>query len=177
VGNDPINVFDSYGLAGDSCTLDAFGNPQLFAEVLYDVPAAQFERAAARKAAQEALEAGRSAASKALRKALNTGENERAHHLIPWAEKSKPLIKKAAEAGWNMNGKLNGKNLPEAFHKGYPNWHRIMNDKAKDLIDKAFRDNMTADEAAAAAQKIANQLAKQTDKALKVWEKMQKGCQ
>jgi hypothetical protein len=128
---------------------------------------------AARHAAREAanaLKSTRKEGLKALREALNSAKGQAAHHKVPWEMRENPLVKKAAEAGWNMNKGNNGMNLPNQLHSGWRNWHEWhewYNDLAKRLLDNTLRKNpnMTAEEAAQAAQRIADALGRVANQA------------
>jgi len=162
VANSPISTFDALGLDCDA----GLGPGSLNAENLAALEtrtAAEIARAQARQAARKALESTRRQATDALRKALNTAKNQSPHHKIPYQWRETELIKKAAEAGWNINKANNGVNLPTKLHSGWKNWnewHRAYNELAKRALDSAWKKNpnMSAEEAAAAAQRIADSL-------------------
>ena len=70
-----------------------------------------------------------------------------------------PLIKKAAEGKWNLDGANNGTSLPKDLHSGFNvinRWHKLYNQMAKDRLDQALakNPNMSSQQAAEKAQQI-----------------------
>jgi len=159
IGNNPISLTDAFGLSPSL-------NPQnqVWACEAVETAGQAAARNVARNIAREALQTSRSQATKAIRAAMNPKPGFSPHHKLPWkAAKDNPLMKKAAEGGWNLNGANNGVNLPSQLHNGWKNWnawHKYVNELGKRALDKAWKKNpnMSSEQAAAEAQRIADWL-------------------
>jgi len=164
LGNRPHAAIDPFGLSDSSVNACARSNPGEVGKLARELIREAERDIAKRRAAQTALRN-----REGLRSALGTAESQVAHHGVPFAQRGHALVKKAAEAGWNMNGKGNGMNLPKAFHKGFPNWHRNYNDLAKRMLDQELRKNpnMTSQQAADKVQGIADKLLRYAERCKK----------
>ena len=65
------------------------------------------------------------------------GTPYRSHHGIALAVKNKhpEFFEQAAKGGFDINGAHNGINVPKEVHKGWPGWHRDMDDYADSVLD------------------------------------------
>ena len=78
-----------------------------------------------------------------LAKVIGTLAGEEAHHIIPWALRNDDFIQSAAEVGFHLNDKVNGKSLKkyvkalqEGDHGNHPAYNKLVRDKIDDYINK-----------------------------------------
>lgn len=68
-----------------------------------------------------------------LRSVMQTPKGKQAHHIMPWAKRTDPIIQKAAESGkFHMNDKLNGINLDLNIHNGS---HNAYDNRLQEILD------------------------------------------
>lgn len=91
-----------------------------------------------------------------LRKNLGSGSGA-AHHIIPWGLRDHPLVKKAAQGGFNINGIENGIRLGKNQHNGY---HRKLNKAVEIVLSDLYNKNpnITSQDAALLLTKYAAQM-------------------
>jgi len=71
---------------------------------------------------------------------IPTGSNTEAHHVIPYELGDDPLVQRAADAGWDMNGEYNGLELPRGHGYG---GHRAYNQAVSQILKSAYDPSMT----------------------------------
>lgn len=88
-----------------------------------------------------------------LRKVLGllTGDLRQAHHIIPWKMANDPIVQKAAQKNFHLNGLANGIPLSPVQHAdgGHAAYiERIRDEVATYLVSKGGIQNVSPDEAA-----------------------------
>lgn len=97
------------------------------------------------------------AAANRLDRALGGAPRDKffAHHIIPWDLRTHPVVKAAAKAGFNINGKLNGILLGYAPHKY---GHKAYDTALASLADELLKLKLTDTQYAHVLQKLADQI-------------------
>ncbi len=142
--NTPTDLIDPLGLTDNSVNAACRNNPKaLVDELKYTREASKYydDLAHRVKSARKALRS--KTPSKDLRRALgDVPEGMSANHNIPWGLRNHPAVRKAADAGWNINTKNNGTALPGKLHDGWRNWHdwhKAYNEFAKKQLDNLWK--------------------------------------
>ncbi|MES2569999.1 MAG: polymorphic toxin-type HINT domain-containing protein, partial [Verrucomicrobiota bacterium] len=102
-----------------------------------------------------------------LRSSLNlvTNGGLEGHHLIPWGLKKHSIVEKAAKAGFNINGAMNGLGMTTNRHRGVNIFHHNVYSKAvKKKLDRFARDNPSVTNAQ--ASKFLSEYAEQLRKGI-----------
>lgn len=72
-----------------------------------------------------------------LKAIMQTKVGQQAHHIIPWAKRTNPIIQKAAKSGkFHINDTFNGINLDLSVHKGYSTAHRTYDTNVQSALNE-----------------------------------------
>ncbi|NRB65350.1 MAG: HNH endonuclease, partial [Saprospiraceae bacterium] len=72
-----------------------------------------------------------------LKAIMQTGVGQQAHHIMPWAKRTNPIIQKAAKSGkFHINDTFNGINLNLDVHKGYSRAHWLYDTRLQNVLDE-----------------------------------------